>query len=45
MEQILAHTLAKVNVMEERIDTNLREMKAEIRTDQEEMTARLKAKI
>jgi hypothetical protein len=45
MEQILACALAKVNVMVERMDTNLREMKAEMRTDQEEMTARVEAKI
>jgi hypothetical protein len=52
MEQILVCLLAKMNAMDERTDTNLREIKAEIRTnqeemrtDQEEMTARLEAKV
>jgi hypothetical protein len=31
--QILVHLLAEMNVMEEREDANLREMKAEIRTE------------
>jgi hypothetical protein len=45
MEQILARLLAEMNAMEEREDTNRREMKAEMRTAQEETTARLEAKI
>jgi hypothetical protein len=45
MEEILECLLAKMNAMEERMeikqeimDANLREMKAEIRTNREEMT-------
>jgi hypothetical protein len=52
LEQILARLLAEMNVIEERPDASLREMKAEVstsreemRTDQSEMTARLEAKI
>jgi hypothetical protein len=34
-----------MNVMQERMDANLREMMAEIKTNREEMTAQLEAKI
>jgi hypothetical protein len=35
MEQILEHLLAKMNVMQERMDANLRAVKAEIRSNNE----------
>jgi hypothetical protein len=34
-----------MNAMKERMDTILRELKAEMRTNQEEMTARVEARI
>jgi predicted nucleic acid-binding Zn-ribbon protein len=49
MEQILIHLLAEMNAMEERtkakVDANLKMLEAEMETNQEKMTAMLKAKI
>jgi copper homeostasis protein CutC len=45
MEQILECLLAEMNVMQERTDTSLKEIKAEIKTNQEEMMVRLESKI
>jgi hypothetical protein len=40
MEQILAFLLAKVNVMQERADTNLERMEAEMDSNQDDMNVK-----
>jgi hypothetical protein len=43
MEQILKRLLAEMNVVEERQDTNLKEMKTEMKTNQERLKAKTEA--
>jgi hypothetical protein len=43
MEQILEHLLIKMNVMQERTDTNPKETKTEMKTKQERLRAKMGA--